>query len=287
MKKEQITVQGVPITIVEDDFISLSDIARRFDEEEPKELINNWVRIKESIEFLGIWEAMYNPAFNSVEFDTIYARAGVARFRMSPTQWIEKTGAIGMRTKLGRNGYVLAHRDIAMAFCYWLSPGFQLYLVKEFQRLKQRENPEWDMRRALTKVNYVLHTGAIRQHIIPMLRGNAAPAALTAFSEEADLLNLAVFGITAAQWRTDHPNEVAQGLNIRDTADIYQLLVLANLEAYNETLLHHGVVQFERFTELRRTAERQLGTLYAMNRLPMEQLSSPHLLAESDEQPDK
>ncbi len=276
MKKEQFNVEGSQITVLEGDFMSLTDIARHFDREDPRELINNWMRLKDSVELLGAWETLHNPDFKRVEFDTLRNQAGTNRFRLSPTKWAETTGAVGFITKRGRyDGGTFAHNDLALAFCSWVNPVFHLYVVKEFRRLKSLENPEWDLRRALTKVNYGLHAGAVREHIIPALRGKAAPAELTAFSEEADLLNVSVFGLTAAQWRTENPEHVARGRNVRDTADIYQLLVLANLEAYNEAMISHGVSRFERGQEMRRTAERQLAALYAMNKLPFESIQSP------------
>ncbi|MFN4255002.1 MAG: KilA-N domain-containing protein [Saprospiraceae bacterium] len=280
MKKTQITVEGTAISVLESEYMSLTDIARHFDQEDPRELINNWMRLKDTVELIGAWEVLHNPDFKRVEFDTIKNQAGSNRFRLSPTKWTETTGAIGFAVKRGRyDSGTFAHNDLALAFCAWVNPVFHLYVVKEFRRLKSLENPEWDMRRALTKVNYSLHTGAIREHIVPALKGNPSPAEYTAFSEEADMLNEAVFGMTAAQWRTENPEAVAQSRNIRDTADIYQLLVLANLEAYNEVLISHAVPKFERHQELRRTAERQLAALYSMNRLPFEAIQSPLQLA--------
>ncbi len=276
MKKEKITVQGISITVMEDDFMSLTDLARYFDQSEPKELINNWIRLKDTIELLGAWEYLHNPDFKGVEFDTFKNAAGSNRFRLSPTKWIETTGAIGFTTKRGRyDSGTFAHQDLALAFCSWLSPVFHLYVIKEFQRLKSLENPEWDLRRALTKVNFQLHQGAIREHILPVLKGRPAPSGLLAFSEEADMLNQAVFGMTAGQWRAEHPEHVDKGYNIRDLADIYQLLVLANIEAYNEVLISHQVERNIRSIELQRTAQRQLDALYKLNHLPLEQLLSP------------
>ena len=282
MKKELMSVQGATITILEDDYISLTDIARRFDEDDPYALVNNWMRAKDTVELLGAWETLHNPKFNPVEFDRFRNAAGSNRFRLSPTKWAETTGAIGFLVKKGRYGSgTFGHQDLALAFCAWVNPVFHLYVVKEFQRLKKLENPEWDMRRALTKINYHLHTGAIRKHILPSLKGNPAPSGIIAFSEEADLLNMAVFGQTAEQWRVENPELVAKNYNMRDVADIYQLLVLANMEAYNETLIHYQMDRESRLNELHSTAQRQLEALYALNRLPLETLQSPLRLPES------
>ena len=180
-----------------------------------------------------------------------------------------------MRAKPGRYGGTFAHRDIAFEFLSYLSPSFKLFVVQEFQRLKSLENPEWDMRRALSKVNYQLHQGAIREHILPVIKCNSTPSGLVAFSEEAVMLNQAVFGVTAEQWRAEHPDLVAKGYNMRDVADIYQLLVLANIEAYNEVLINHHVERNIRAIELQRTAQRQLAALYNLNHLPLEKLLSP------------
>ena len=276
MKKEQISVQGVDITVLEGDFMSLTDLARRFDQEEPKELINNWMRLKDTVELLGVWEYLHNPNFKGVEFDTFKSAAGSNRFRLSPTKWVETTGAIGFIAKKGRYaGGIFAHKDLAFAFCSWLNPVFHLYVIKEFQRLKSIENPEWDLRRSLSKVNYQLHQEAIREHILPAIKGNRIPSGLIAFSEEADMLNQAVFGVTAEQWRAENADLVAKGYNMRDVADIYQLLVLANIEAYNEVLINHEVERSIRAIELQRTAQRQLAALYNLNHLPLEKLLSP------------
>lgn len=284
MKKQQIEVQGVNITVLEGDFISLTDIAKKFNAQDPFILINNWLRLKDTIELLGAWELLHNDDFKPIEFDRLRNEAGLNRFTLSPSRWMQETGAIGIRVKKGRyDSGTFAHQDLALAFCSWLSPVFHLYVIKEFQRLKQLENPEWDMRRALAKVNYQLHTRAVRQHIVPSLKGKHNASAVVALSEEADLLNLALFGLTAEQWRAENAGLVAQGLNIRDTADIYQLLVLANLEAYNETLIHYQMSQEERLYELQKTAARQLEALYSMNRLPLERLLPPFFSTLPDE----
>jgi hypothetical protein len=281
MKKESIEVEGVRITVVEKDFLSLTDLARRVNTEEPSAIVANWMRLKDTIELLGAWEALHNPGFKPLEFERFRQEAGTNRFTLSPTKWVEATGAIGLSVKRGRyDSGTFAHQDLALAFCSWLSPVFHLYVVKEFQRLKALENPEWDLRRSLAKVNYQLHTDAIREHIVPALEGRSRPAGVVAFSEEADVLNQAVFGLTAEQWRAANPEAVAKGLNVRDVADLYQLLVLANIEAYNEVLINHGVSREIRAQELQRTAQRQLATLYQLNHLPLERLESPWRLGE-------
>ena len=274
MKKQKITVEGVSITVLEDDFISLTDIARRFNERTDL-IIANWMRTRATVDFLGTWEILHNENFNPFNFEGIRNNAGAATFALTVTDWVSATGAIGMRAKPGRYGGTFAHRDIAFEFLSYLSPSFKLFVVQEFQRLKSLENPEWDMRRALSKVNYQLHQGAIREHILPVIKGNSTPSGLVAFSEEADMLNQAVFGVTAEQWRAENADLVAKGYNMRDVADIYQLLVLANIEAYNEVLINHHVERNIRAIELQRTAQRQLAALYNLNHLPLEKLLSP------------
>ncbi len=275
MKREKITMQGVSITVLNDDFISLTDAARKFNER-TDQLISNWLRSRATIEFLGTWEIIHNENFNPLEFEGIKNISGSNTFVLTINDWVKKTGAIGIQAKAGRYGGTFAHRDIAFEFLSYLSPSFKLYVVQEFQRLKTLENPEWDMRRALSKVNYQLHQGAIREHILPTMKGQPRPSGLVAFSEEADMLNQAVFGMTAEQWRAEYPEQVAKGYNMRDLADIYQLLVLANIEAYNEVLLSHQVERNIRSIELQRTAQRQLAALYNLNHLPLDQLISPH-----------
>lgn len=262
------------ITVLNDDFISLTDIARKFNER-TDQLISNWMRSRATVEFLGTWEIMHNEHFNPLEFEGIRNMSGANTFVLTVSDWVKGTNAIGIRAKPGRYGGTYAHRDIAFEFLSYLSPSFKLFVVQEFQRLKLLENPEWDLRRSLSKVNYQLHKAAIREHILPLVKGNTTPSSLVAYSEEADMLNQAVFGMTAEQWRADNPEYVAKGYNIRDLADIYQLLVLANIEAYNEVLLSHHVERNIRAIELQRTAQRQLDALYKLNHLPLDNLESP------------
>ena len=242
------------------------------------------MRFKDTIVLLGAWELLHNDNFKPIEFDRLRSEAGLNRFTLSPTKWAQETNAIGIRVKKGRyESGTFAHQDLALAFCSWLSPVFHLYVIKEFQRLKSLENPEWDMRRSISKVNYQLHKEAIREHILPAIKGKPVASGLVAFSEEADMLNQAVFGMTAEQWRTGNPDLVAQGYNIRDVADICQLLVLANIEAYNEVLISHHVERNIRAIELQRTAQRQLAALYNLNHLPLEWVVSPLTSLLSDE----
>lgn len=276
MKKEQISVQGTLVTVLENDFISLTDIARKFSERTDL-VIANWIRNRSTVEFMGIWEMMHNPSFNPFNFEGIKMQAGTPGFAINAGDWVSATNAIGIYAKPGRYGGTFAHRDIAFEFLSYLSPPFKMYFIQEFQRLKSLENPEWDMRRALAKVNYRLHTGAIQKHVVPKMKGRRNASAIIALTEEADMINLAVFGVTAAQWRAENPDLVAQNMNVRDTADIYQLLVLANMEAYNETLLHYQMSKEERFYEIEKAAARQLETLYQMNELPPALTESPKL----------
>lgn len=264
--------------MLEDDFFSLTDISKRFSNR-PEILFQNWLRNRNTIELLGLWESMYNEHFNHIEFDVIRNSTGLNSFGISVSDWAARTNAIGIRAKAGRYGGTFAHKDLALEYCSWLSPAFRIYVNKEFQRLKGLENPEWHLRRSLAKVNYVLQADAIQTQIVAAMKGKPRPSMITALTEEADMLNLAVFGRTAKQWRTDHPDLVAKGMNIRDAADLYQLLVLANMESYNETLIHYQMSKEERFHELQKAAVRQLEVLYAKNTLSLHLLESPNLQA--------
>lgn len=251
-KKIKIEVQGKEITLRQlrqDDYICLTDMAESDD-------IKNWLRNKNTIEFLGVWERLYNTDFNWVEFDLIIREAGLNRFKLSAKQWIEKTGAIGIIAKAGRYGGTYAHKDIAFEFGAWISPEFKLMLIKEFDRLKReellRESKEWNYQRFLTKVNYRLHTDTIRDHILPLLQIPKNREWLV-YAEEADLLNMAVFGQTAKRWREANPEMDTQG-NMRDYADIVQLNVLANLESLNAVLIEQGMSKEDRFELLVKTS---------------------------------
>ena len=275
-KKQKIEVEGVQITITERnnlDFISLTDIANGF--EGGSALIEKWIRNKSTIEFLAVWERLNNPDFNSAEFEGIRMEAGSNRFVMSAKQWTEKTKAIGIVATAGRYGGTFAHKDIAIEFCAWLSPEFKLLLIHEFQRLKQKEaalqNEEWDFKRFLAKVNYRLHTDAIKKTLIPA-NINEKDKEHLVYADEADLLNLALFGITAKQWKEQNSKLFSIGLNIRDTADLHQLTVLSNLESYNAIMIQKNIPKLERLEELRKVATQQLSALQALNAYKLEKL---------------
>jgi hypothetical protein len=264
-KAAKIEVQGTAITILsqkEEDYISLTDIARYKNDDRTDDLIRNWLRNRNTIEFLGVWERLYNPGFNPVEFDGIRIQAGLNSFTLTPKQWIEKTCAIGIVSNAGRYGGTYAHKDIAFEFASWISVEFKLYLIKEFQRLKDDESRRlslaWNLNRTLSKLNYRIHTDAIKERLIP---ATVTPAqAAIVYANEADLLNVALFGLTAKQWRETNPE--LDG-NMRDHAAIEQLLVLANLEAMNAELIHMGIPQGERLRRLNEIAIRQMQTLTA------------------------
>jgi hypothetical protein len=264
-KPKNIQVQGAPIGILshkEEDYICLTDIARHKNADRTDDLIRNWLRNRNTLEFLGIWERLNNSGFNPVEFDGIKMQAGLNSFTLTPKQWIEKTGAIGIISKSGRYGGTYAHKDIAFEFASWISSEFKLYLIKEFQRLKDDESRRlslaWNLNRTLSKLNYRIHTDAIKAHIIPP---EITPAqAAMVYANEADMLNVALFGQTAKQWRDANPT--LDG-NMRDHATIEQLLVLANLESMNAEFIHMNLSQSERLKRLNEIAIRQMQTLAA------------------------
>jgi hypothetical protein len=263
-KKEIITVQGTPVFLYNEkqgDFISITDIARHRDSERSDYILQNWMRNRSTIEFIGLWEQFNNPNFNSIEFDGIKNMAGSNSFSLTPKRWIEATNAIGIVSKTGRYGGTFAHKDIAFEFASWLSAEFKFYLIREFQRLKEDEQHrlslEWNLQRTLAKVNYRIHTDAIKSHIIPPTVTKAQ--ANTIYASEADLLNVALFGKTAQQWRTENPN--AKG-NIRDDATLEQLVVLSNLESINALLIRQELPQSERLIQLNRVAITQLQSLF-------------------------
>lgn len=263
--KKTITVKDRPISVVEQrgqDFISLTDIAAGF--EGGGALIDNWLRNKNTIEFLGVWESLYNPDFNSLEFEEIKNRAGSNRFVLSAKKWIEQTGAVGIQARAGRYGGTYARRDIAVEFCAWLSPEFKLYLIREFDRLKEQEalaqQSEWNLGRMLSKVNYRLHTEAIRQNLLPLTALSPERQGIV-YADEAELLNLALFGMTSKEWKRQNPEAMLDGKNIRDTASLAQLIVLSNLESYNAIMLQKGLGKEERYMELQRVAADSLMVL--------------------------
>jgi hypothetical protein len=264
-KKSTINVQGTAVTILsqrEDDFISLTDIARHRDVERTDYIIQNWLRNRSTVEYLGLWEQLNNPGFNSIEFDGFRFQAGLNSFALTPKRWIEATQATGLISKAGRYGGTFAHKDIAFEFATWVSVEFKLYLIKEFQRLKDDESRrlslDWNLSRSLSKLNYRIHTDAIRAHLIPA--AITPEQARFTYANEADVLNVALFGQTAKQWREAHPEQKG---NMRDEADVTQLLVLANLESLNAEFIHMGLPQAERLQKLNQNAIRQLQSLTA------------------------
>ena len=238
---------------------SLTDIAR-YKSDEPKDVIKNWMRSKDTIEFLGLWENLHNDTFKGVEFDSFRNQAGSNAFTMSPTKWIKATGAIGMVCKSGRYGGTFAHSDIAFEFASWISPEFKLYIIKDYKRLKTEENSKlslsWNLNREISKLNYRVHTDSIKENLIPPLL--TAEQVSYTYASEADLLNTVLFGKTAKQWRDENPGQKG---NIRDKATLHQLLVLSNMESYNAILIKQGKAQAERMRLLHELAVQQLKTL--------------------------
>ncbi len=264
--KSIIEVQGVAITVLSqsnEDYISLTDIARYRNAREPFAIINNWMRSRSTIEFLGLWEILSNPSFKPLEFERFKTEAGSNYFVLSPQRWIEATNALGVTSKSGRYGGTYAHKDIAFEFASWISVEFKLYLIKEFQRLKDDENRRlslsWNLNRTLSKLNFRIHTDAIRDHLIPP-EITLAQAAIT-YANEADILNIALFGLTAKQWRDANPK--LDG-NMRDHATVEQLLVLANIEGMNAEFIRMSLLQGDRLKRLNQIAIRQMQTLTAV-----------------------
>ena len=262
-KIETVTVQGTEIALLafqQDDYISLTDIAKYKDSQNPRFIIQNWMRNRNTIEFLGIWELLYNPDFNRVEFEAVRAQTGLNSFVMTPQKWIETTSAIGITSKAGRYGGTFSHKEIAYEFASWVSVEFKLYLVKEFDRLKNEEvqyqSLEWNLQRTLSKINYRIHTDAIREEIIPKVVTKAQAGFV--YASEADLLNVALFGMTAAEWRAANPDKDG---NMRDHATLEQLVLLSNMESINALLIRQGLPQNERLVQLNATAITQMKSL--------------------------
>ena len=269
VKSDTLHVQGINVGIYTEDYrneyISLTDIARYRNSDDPRFAIQNWMRNRNTIEFLGLWETLHNPNFNRVQFDTFKNEAGLNRFVMTPSKWIDLTGAIGIITKAGRYGSgTYAHSDIAMEFASWISSEFKLYLMKDYRRLKYDENSRlslsWNLNREISKLNYRVHTDAIQQNLLPSELTKEQQSYV--YADEADVLNVALFGMTSAQWRAQ--NQGKKG-NIRDYASIQQLLVLANLESYNALLIEQHQPQSSRLQSLREMAIKQLQTLSALD----------------------
>jgi hypothetical protein len=265
--KTTIDVQGTAITILSqasDDYISLTDIAKHKEPDRSDQVIQNWLRNRNTIEFLGVWERLNNASFKPLEFEGFKTRAGLNSFVLTPRQWIDMTHARGLVSKSGRYGGTYAHKDIAFEFASWISVEFKLYLIKEFQRLKEDESRRlalaWNLNRTLSKLNYRIHTDAIQTHLIPAAV-TPAQAAIT-YASEADLLNVALFGKTAKQWRDANPK--LDG-NMREYATVEQLLVLANIEGMNAELIHMGLAQSERLTRLNAIAIRQMQVLTSVS----------------------
>lgn len=240
------------------DYICITDIARQKNPDEPKDVVKNWMRVKNTLEYLGLWESLNNPDFKGIEFDPIMREAGSNSFTMSPSRWIELTGAIGIISKLGREGGTYAQRDIAFKFASWVSVEFELYLVKEFQRLKEEEQKQlgWSAKRELSKLNYRIHTDAIKHNLIPSEITKSQASVI--YANEADVLNVAMFGMTAKQWRDANPD--LKG-NIRDYASINELICLSNMENLNAVFIEQGIPQSERLMKLNQIAIHQMSIL--------------------------
>ena len=269
-KNQKITVVGTEISLVSNnqkDYISLTDIAKYKDTERSDYIIQNWMRNRSAIEFNGLWERLYNPDFNSIEFDGIKNMSGLNSFSLTPKRWIESTGAIGIFTKTGRYGSgTFAHRDIAFEFASWMSAEFKFYLITEFQRLKENENKslnlEWNLQRTLSKINYQIHTDSIKENLIPPTISKQQTSII--YASEADLLNVALFGKTAAEFKKQNPKFDG---NLRDNATLEQLVVLTNLESINSVLIRQKISQGERLKKLNETAILQIKSLLGNNQL--------------------
>lgn len=262
--KAQMVVKDQVINVIRIDdkeFISLTDLARYADEDDPRYPIQNWMRNKDVISYLGLWESIHNENFKGVEFDTFKNEAGSNKFKISPQKWIRETNAIGMISKSGNNGGTYARSDIALEFASWLSPEFKLYVIQEFQRLKKNESYQnkidWHANRVLAKVSYVVHTDAIKSIIVPNLTEKQKKFV---YAEEADVLNVALFGMTAKEWRDSNPNLAEDG-NIRDYTDLLHLVILSNLENINAELIEMGIPQSERLIRLNGMAKKQMELL--------------------------
>ena len=267
IKKEKISAKGFDIEVYTEDFkndyISLTDIAKYKNTDDPRFVIQNWMRNRNTLEFIGLWEVLNNPNFNRVQFDTFRSEAGLNRFTMTPGKWIESTDAVGIVSKAGRYGGTYAHYDIAMEFASWLSPEFKLYIIQDYKRLKEDENSKlsltWNLHREISKINYKIHTDAIKEYLLKDLTDEQLSFK---YASEADMLNVALFDKRANQWREENPD--LKG-NMRDYASLDELLVLANMESYNAILIEKGLEQKERMIELRNLAKTQLISLEKLN----------------------
>ena len=272
IKKEKISAKGFDIEVYTEDFkndyISLTDIAKYKNTDDPRFVIQNWMRNRNTLEFIGLWEVLNNPNFNRVQFDTFRNEAGLNRFTMTPSKWIESTDAIGIVSKAGRYGGTYAHYDIAMEFASWLSPEFKLYIIQDYKRLKEDENSKLsltrNLHREISKINYKIHTDAIKEYLLKDLTDEQLSFK---YASEADMLNVALFDKRAKEWRKENPN--LKG-NIRDYASLNELLVLANMESYNAILIGKGIDQKERMIELREFARKQI---FALEKLGSESMN--------------
>ena len=279
VKKDTIEAKGFAIQIYTEDFkndyISLTDIARYKNVHEPKDVVKNWLRVRDTIEFLGLWETIHNPNFKGVEFDSFRKEAGTNAFTLSPQRWIENTNAIGIVSKSGRGGGTFAHPDIAMEFASWISAEFKLYLIQDYKRLKSDENSKlslgWNLNREISKINYKIHTDAIKEYLLKDLTNEQLSYK---YASEADMLNVALFNKRAKQWREENPD--LKG-SMRDYASLNELLVLANMESYNAILIGKGMDQKERMIELRKLARKQLTSLEKLNNSGIKKLEGKNL----------
>ena len=263
VKSNKIDVKGISIVIYKsglEDYISLTDIARYKDISNTDSIIQNWLRNRNTIELLGFWEKIYNPNFKPLEFEGFRKQAGLNSFVLTPKKWIENTNAIGIVSKPGRYGGTFAHKDIALEFASWISIEFKLYVIKEFQRLKEEENNkeklDWNLQRTISKINYKIHTDAIKENLIP--KEISKSQASFVYANEADILNVAIFGKTAKEWKEE---SIGKEGNIRDEATIEQLVVLSNLESINSLLLQQNLPQNERILQLNKIAITQMISL--------------------------
>ncbi len=262
-KSNKINVKGIDIVYYEqnkEDFISLTDIARHRDAERSDYILQNWMRNRSAIEFMGLWEQFNNPNFNSIEFDGIKIASGSNSFSLTPKRWIEATNAVGIVSKTGRYGGTFAHKDIAFEFASWLSAEFKFYLIKEFQRLKEdegeRTNEQWNLQRTIAKINYRIHTDSIKENLIP--EEISKKQAEIVYASEADLLNVALFGLTAREYKAQNPESAG---NMRDSATLEQLVVLSNIESINALLIAQNLPQPERLLQLNKVAIAQMKSL--------------------------
>jgi len=263
MKQNKLIIQDINVSLTkinDEDFISLTDIARSKNSDEPKDVVKNWLRNKNTVEFLGLWEIINNGNFKGVEFDTYKNESGANSFTLSPTKWIKETNAIGLFTKVGKNGGTFAHVDIAFEFASWISAEFKLFLIKEFQRLKndeiQRDQIGWDLKRGIAKINYKIHTDAIKNNLIPNKLNHSQICFI--YASEADILNMALFGMTAKEWKNKNPK--LEG-NIRDYSSVEQLVVLSNMESMNAELIKNNIPQKQRLEVLNNMAISQLESI--------------------------